>query len=596
MSLGFARDSIADLQSLALGNFDEEPNCSVPPSTTFVAPSAADGDFEDDFGPGIDFDAESGADPGPHTFTSLQNEGSKDTGGGGNTRQGMTRSNSYRSLVKDIPPESSVPPVTSQKPLRSTVTPTPSPQRKNKDTYSGFSYPDYDDDYYAAHHQHHRKHHKKKNVLTCIFPFLVDPLGSESEDDGSTAESEVESDKTMNAPQQSLGNSPPSHVPSSTTSPTPISNEAATNVENTVSVSPTPSKTGPKSILKRTIVKPLQPTTQSGIHAVRNNQVITGSRRRNILPSYEPSLSTTSTLSNLNSGNNRSDGISNNVTRKKVTFSAMARVKPVLARADMTFYQKSLVWWQRNDYDDFKKTGRIIAKAMLQGGSEIWLQTNNAWGRKQSQNSSSSTKNSPEHVSGLKKYGVNIQNDEEEKSAGDSYGDKWWCKFGHSRRGLEHVVSIAEGRQRQKLVNASISAVVDEQRRQRMMRKDHKKIASISMQYTSWAKDLALAAGAADAETVRSNFHSKAMCRLAHLSNKLVGMGKLAEGQPSANFILSANPALKAKVLDSHTHSSISSKKSDGLETKSHQLHTMKKDISHKAAGFQFQETKEAQL
>jgi len=35
----------------------------------------------------------------------------------------------------------------------------------------------------------------------------------------------------------------------------------------------------------------------------------------------------------------------------------------------MSYFRKSTNWWQRNDYDDLKKTGRIIAKAMVQGGS-----------------------------------------------------------------------------------------------------------------------------------------------------------------------------------------------------------------------------------
>ena len=31
----------------------------------------------------------------------------------------------------------------------------------------------------------------------------------------------------------------------------------------------------------------------------------------------------------------------------------------------MSFMEKSQVWWQKSDYEDFKKTARIIAKAMV---------------------------------------------------------------------------------------------------------------------------------------------------------------------------------------------------------------------------------------
>jgi hypothetical protein len=61
----------------------------------------------------------------------------------------------------------------------------------------------------------------------------------------------------------------------------------------------------------------------------------------------------------------------------------MATVISITARDDMSFFVKSCIWWQRNDYDDFKKTARIITKAILCGGSEVWLQTSNAWGKKQ---------------------------------------------------------------------------------------------------------------------------------------------------------------------------------------------------------------------
>lgn len=44
---------------------------------------------------------------------------------------------------------------------------------------------------------------------------------------------------------------------------------------------------------------------------------------------------------------------------------------------------------------------------------------------------------------------------------------KWWCEYGHSRRGLEHISDGPEkgkgGQRRQNEVNRSIKAVLDEQ-------------------------------------------------------------------------------------------------------------------------------------
>jgi hypothetical protein len=207
--------------------------------------------------------------------------------------------------------------------------------------------------------------------------------------------------------------------------------------------------------------------------------------------------------------------------------------------------------------------------------------------------------NSEEYRLALQRYGGNFLGEEKVMDEDDDVGHKWWCKFGHSRRGLEHIVSVEEGRQRQKLVNASITAVLEEQRRQRLSRRDPNKIASISMQYTSWAKDLARAAGEADAEAVRSNFHAKAKGRLSYLSSRLLKQkdGEKVEGQPCASFILSANPALMAEVLDSHAHDGLlgnSTKGRFGSYVKDHTHTEAKDDMAHKAAGFQFQQASPA--
>ena len=345
-----------------------------------------------------------------------------------------------------------------------------------------------------------------------------------------------------------------------------------------------------KGILKRSIVKPdiEQTKNRASISSIKNSQY---HKRRSILPSYDMKASGDGVD---NSETNRSPERRHN---KRISFSPMARVVNVMARSEMSFFHRSLIWWQRTDYDDFKKTGRIIAKAMVCGGSEIWLQTSDAWGKKQVQSSTKNTNdsgnNQDAHLKAIQKFGVVTESMTEEKD--EDVGSKWWCKFGHSRRGLEHIVSVEEGRQRQQFVNIAVKAVLDEQRRQRISRKDPNKIASVSMQYTSWARDLALAAGAADADAVQSNFQANSKCRIYHLKRNLTikrpTMDSLNKAPtPSASFVLSANSALTAKVLDAHTHSNLQMKQLKIGGQEEEKRNTTDDDaIAKKAAGFQFQ-------
>jgi hypothetical protein len=204
-------------------------------------------------------------------------------------------------------------------------------------------------------------------------------------------------------------------------------------------------------------------------------------------------------------------------TNKSVSFAPMARVVTVKSRNDMTDSEKSDIWWQRSDYEDFRKTGRIITRAMLEGGSEIWLNASSH------ESSSSSAK----------------PNENKDRAANDAAAvteDKWWHKFGHSRRGLEHVVSMEEGRQRQANVKNAIRCVLDEQARQKLYnRVDAEKLRNVSLNHTSWARDLALAAGASDADAVESSFAADRRSREFFLS-------KMVKSSPSTNKIRGKMP------------------------------------------------------
>lgn len=280
---------------------------------------------------------------------------------------------------------------------------------------------------------------------------------------------------------------------------------------------------------------------------------------RKLFPTYEPKK--------------RSDGPGG--PRRSIEFNPMARVLTLPSRRDMQLSQRAQIWWQKCDYDEFKKTGRIISKAMECGGSEVWLTSSNAWGDRSARAPvMKRTSESDAYNQALSRY---VTNDNDEKSKGgvgeDDDKNKWWCKFGHSRRGLEHVVSNSEGKARQQSVVLATQMVLDEQRRQRASRtKDPNKLRNVAMQYTSWARDLALAAGYADAEAVKKNFDATAWggSRARHFAKRMSSTGSIAGAGSLAALIVQhvgkndsatgsrgvarVAVAFTSQILDANTH------------------------------------------
>lgn len=218
------------------------------------------------------------------------------------------------------------------------------------------------------------------------------------------------------------------------------------------------------------------------------------------------------------------------------------------------------------------QTGRIIAKAMLQGGSEIWLSSNNAW-EKRAQKNKVAQDRSPEYDEALRKYvGEQHAGLDPAEEAYEDYGSKWWCKFGHSRRGLEHVASMDEGRHRQRNVNSAMRHILDEQRSQRLNhRRDPAKLAKVALQYTSWARDLALAAGASDADAVRTNFSRDAKDRGHYLRHGVgsagtsTGAGESSVG-PRHSRAVSDVHKISPEILDANTSTHIYLQNKDAQE------------------------------
>ena len=238
------------------------------------------------------------------------------------------------------------------------------------------------------------------------------------------------------------------------------------------------------------------------------------------------------------------------------------------------------------------------------GGSEIWLTSTNAWGK--GQQAAKETKKEAdenerlvgkesdldsEYVKALEKYikrsTANGHNSSASENTGDNFGNKWWCKFGHSRRGLEHIVSSSEGKARQQSVLLAIQMILEEQKRQRVTRtRDPNKLRNVALQYTSWARDLALAAGAADNEAVETNFDVSAKSRSHHFAEKskhlLLKDNNIAGGGVAM--------AITSQILDENTHGRRSTVNVTNLSRNAHDSHLEHVDsetsLSKKARGF----------
>lgn len=463
--------------------------------------------------------------------------------------------------------------------------------------YQGFNYEGYVD-YYAESYSYDYPDYgsgSDDNILCCLFPWFsknkpddaenVDDLETENRDDptssspddisntveaiGPTSSSSVEEsivspiEKAQQSPEETLTTAA-SYVsdhektssPEKPSSPKDVQSSSDASEASTASStsvdSPMPySKICPdtKSVgvpePSKSEEEKKEPPTRRGILKKRALSVIPStiasskqaddhSSKRHLFPSYSPS--------------------SESKEKKSINFNPMARVLTIASRRDFSLSHKCQVWWQKHDYDEFKKTGRIVSKAMECGGSEIWLASSNAWGKSQSRQNANKDKtwakrdDSDEYNKALSKY---VGEEKEDDDGDDDFGNKWWCKFGHSRRGLEHIASASEGKARQHSVLLSIRMTLEEQRRQRATRtKDPNKLRNVSMQYTSWARDLALAAGTADAEAVSSNFNNAAKSRAHHFAKQVRVNTDLYSADVGGGVAM----AVTSQLLDANTH------------------------------------------
>lgn len=247
----------------------------------------------------------------------------------------------------------------------------------------------------------------------------------------------------------------------------------------------------------------------------------------------------------------------------KTQFSPYARCVKVESHKDLSDADRAALWWTKADYADFARVSRLITKAMIEGGSEVWLQGYGQLTKRQQTHQTSNTNDtSPVATKGqscedtkdsstMITVTVSPNSTSNPQDAAKQFHetrDRWWHRFGHSRRGLEHLASIGEGRQRHQNVRASIRAVLQEQERARLFGRpyasaDPTKIRAIYLQHTQWARALSRAAGQADAHAVQTNFcDTQRRTRDFYLKAQFGVVVRRMNGTSSSSFDVDSEP------------------------------------------------------
>lgn len=169
---------------------------------------------------------------------------------------------------------------------------------------------------------------------------------------------------------------------------------------------------------------------------------------------------------------------------------------------------------------------------------------------------------------------------------------------------------MQEGRERQINVRNAIRAVVEEHARQKAFkREDPEKLRIVALNLTSWARDLALAAGSSDADAVSSSFAADRKSREFYLlkmtrnkqntSGSIPGfMQPLHTGSPPKTIVSALSAPRQQQRLDANTSAQIRFRQqkllsSSNVEEKEstepvrdQSSVTKGESLAHRAAGF----------
>jgi len=186
---------------------------------------------------------------------------------------------------------------------------------------------------------------------------------------------------------------------------------------------------------------------------------------------------------------------------QKVHFASVIRILPIRPLWAMSAEDRSNYWWQIEDFRHFRKEICLLARPKEDEAKACSLLL-----LEQGQNFSSNLAqyNSPQRKE---------QNYDEKE---------WWHKYGDSRRGLEKFAHSSEQQQIMDSCALAIRMVLTEQRYQeiesdrccffgstmniKQKEEKRKRLAQIYEDYSSWSKDLALAAAASDEDAVQTDF------------------------------------------------------------------------------------------
>jgi hypothetical protein len=187
-----------------------------------------------------------------------------------------------------------------------------------------------------------------------------------------------------------------------------------------------------------------------------------------------------------------------NNNNRKVYFSELKRVLQV---RKFTAQESIDIWYQREDFEYFRSEMTLLVQEDQASRelAEVWLEAHE-------NGSSGTTRQSSSFGSSGK---------EESSIVGRTTHSRyqWYHQYNHSRRGLERYASPGQARQILASYKVAVQKVLGEQHRQRLLSclcipgsHNPDRIAKVYIEYTAWSRDLALAAGASDADAVRTNF------------------------------------------------------------------------------------------
>ena len=200
-----------------------------------------------------------------------------------------------------------------------------------------------------------------------------------------------------------------------------------------------------------------------------------------------------------------------------------SEIKRVLKVRKFTRNEALDVWFQRDDFDHFKAEMTLLIQEVEASRelAEVWLDAKSSSVASEASEYKNHGGDGTGDISGDGNSPTSAQHSGDTRENGhhqqrfNSRGKAraWWHNYDHSRRGLERYASPGHARQILASYKVAVQKVLGEQRWQRILgfccipnAYDPEKIAEVYHEYTAWSRDLALAAGASDADAVSTNF------------------------------------------------------------------------------------------